>query len=154
MFLIVIKIYHFFLLNAQYQSLQTWHFGSTSPYCSEWWGSYKKINVTFIFFWFYHCHGRRICVWFWRQIQGANCFQTLNRNSIEYSRFTNWYRKTNKKSTVKHDWTSTVWQWTNRKHFLFARGNIWNFKVAFYNKSTCLLRHECFKRDLSVVTPF
>ena len=38
--------------------------------------------------------------------------------------------------TVKHNWISTVWPWTNRKHFLLARGNIWNPKVAFYNKSS------------------
>ena len=53
---------------------------------------------------------------------------------------------------VKHDWTSIVWHWTNRKYFLFARGNISNSKGAFYNKKTCLLRYGCFNRYLSVVT--
>ena len=36
-----------------------------------------------------------------------------------------------------------------RKHFLFAHSNIGNFKVAFHNKTTCLLRYECFKRSIS-----
>ena len=55
--------------------------------------------------------------------------------------------------TVKHDWASIVWQWANSKHFLIALGNVWNSKVMFYNKTTCLLRHECFSRGLLLVTP-
>ena len=47
-------------------------------------------------------------------------------------------------STVKHDCISLFWQQTNRKHFLFAHGIIWN--------STCLPRHGSFNRDLLVVT--
>ena len=39
--------------------------------------------------------------------------------------------------TVKHDWTPIVCYWANRKPFLSARGNIWNSKVVFYNKTTC-----------------
>ena len=54
--------------------------------------------------------------------------------------------------TVKYDWKSTVWQWGNRKYFLFVHGNIWNFKVAFYNKTTCLLRCVCFSRGLLLVS--
>ena len=54
--------------------------------------------------------------------------------------------------TVKHDWIPIVWKWVSRKHFLSARSNIWNFKVVSFNKSTCLLRHGCFNRNLSVVT--
>ena len=46
--------------------------------------------------------------------------------------------------TVKHDWTSIVWEWTNRKLFLFARGNIWNSKKVIYNKTKCLLRQICY----------
>ena len=55
--------------------------------------------------------------------------------------------------TVTHDWTSIIWQWASRKHFLSARGNILNSNVAFYNITTCLLRHRCFNRYVSVVTP-
>ena len=54
---------------------------------------------------------------------------------------------------AKHDWTLIVSHWTNRKYFLFARDNIWNSKLAFYNETTSLLRHGCLNRDLSVVTP-
>ena len=50
---------------------------------------------------------------------------------------------------VKRDWTSIAYG----KPFLFARGNIWSSRVVFYNKTTCLLRCECFNRDLWVVTP-
>ena len=53
---------------------------------------------------------------------------------------------------VKHDWILIVWQWTDRKQFLFTRGNIWNSKEAFYNKTTCLLKYGCFNRDIPVVT--
>ena len=54
--------------------------------------------------------------------------------------------------TVKYDWKSTVWQWGNKKHFLFGHSNFWNCKVAFCNKTTCLLKYVCFNRVLSVVT--
>ena len=50
--------------------------------------------------------------------------------------------------TVKHDWTSIDCYWANRKHFLPARGNIWNSEAAFYNKISCLLRQGCFKYEL------
>ena len=36
---------------------------------------------------------------------------------------------------------------------LSARGNISNSRVMFYNETPCLLRRECFNKDLSVVTP-
>ena len=52
------------------------------------------------------------------------CFQTFTWNSIEYPRFTSCYEEANDKhdfGTVKHDETSIVWQWTNRKHFQFAQ---------------------------------
>ena len=62
-------------------------------------------------------------------------------------------KPTNKHSlgTVTHDRILTVWQWANRKHFPSVHSNIWNSIVAFYNKTTCLLRHQCFNRDLSVL---
>ena len=55
--------------------------------------------------------------------------------------------------TMKHDCTSVAWQWTNRKHLLFARGNVCNSKVAFYNKTACFLRHRCLYKDHLVVNP-
>ena len=52
--------------------------------------------------------------------------------------------------TVKSDWTCvTAWQWTNRKHFLFWRGNIRNTKVASNNKTTWLLSHRSFNNCYS-----
>ena len=42
----------------------------TIVYCySKCWRSHTKIILKFLFVWFYHCHRRRICVWFWWQIQ-------------------------------------------------------------------------------------
>ena len=55
--------------------------------------------------------------------------------------------------TAKHDWTLIFWLWTNRKHALFARGDVWNSKVAFYNKTTYMLWQWFFNRDLLVVNP-
>ena len=40
---------------------------------------------------------------------------------------------------LKHSWTSIVYQRANRKPFLSGHGNIWNSKVVFYNKTTCLV---------------
>ena len=40
---------------------------------------------------------------------------------------------------LKHGWTSIVYQRANRKPFLSGHGNIWNSKVVFYNKTTCLV---------------
>ena len=47
--------------------------------------------------------------------------------------------------TVKHDWTPIVCYWANRKPFLSARGNIWNSKEVFYNKTT-----SCWGADVSI----
>ena len=107
----------------------------------------------------YLFHRKRSYVWFWWQYKVHSLFiisrPSINRNSIEYRNFTNFYWKSIRIAClgkVKHDWTSIFSQSTNRKYFLFVRGNIWYSKVAFYNKTTCLLRHRCFNRDLSVVT--
>ena len=56
-------------------------------------------------------------------------------------------------ATVKHDWTSIIYWWANRKRFLSARCKIWNSKVVFCNKTNCLLRHGRFNRELWVATP-
>ena len=37
--------------------------------------------------------------------------------------------------------------------FYLTRSSIWNSKVFSYKKTTNLLSHGCFNRDLSVVTP-
>ena len=55
--------------------------------------------------------------------------------------------------TAKHDWTLIVWLWTSRKHALFAQGDIWNSKVAFFNKTTYMLWQWFCNRDLLVVNP-
>ena len=62
----LLNIHHTFLLTFQYQSLQKWRFNDMSLYWSEW-GTYTKLVLTFLFVWFYHCRGRRTCVWFWWQ---------------------------------------------------------------------------------------
>ena len=51
------KTHHFFLLKAQYPSLQNSYYGDISLYCND--HSHRKIILTFLFVWFYHCHGRR-----------------------------------------------------------------------------------------------
>ena len=55
--------------------------------------------------------------------------------------------------TMKHDWVSIVWQRGRRKHLLSVSGSIWKNKAEFYHKTACLLRHGCFNRNISVVTP-
>ena len=55
--------------------------------------------------------------------------------------------------TVKHGWTLIVWHWVNWRHFLSVRSIFWNSKVAFCNKTTCLLRHRCFNGDLWDISP-
>ena len=55
--------------------------------------------------------------------------------------------------TVKHGWTLIVWHWVNWKHFLSVHSIFWNSKVAFCNKTTCLLRHRCFNGDLWDISP-
>ena len=49
--------------------------------------------------------------------------------------------------TLKHEWTLIVCKWPNKKKYLSACGNTWNPKIAFHNRTTCLLRYECFSRD-------
>ena len=50
------------------------------------------------------------------------------------------------------DWASIIWEWTKKKGFLFAYGNIWNSKGAFYDKTNDLLRQVCFNIDLSDIS--
>ena len=126
----------FFLLEAQYQSFQNWHFGNISP-CYE--NSFKisyfdgkcKVHSLFIV--------SRPSTLIQLSIQGLLIATGKPIRNVCLG-------------TVKHDCASIVWRWTHSKHFLSARGNIFNSKVAFYNKTTCLLRQGCCNRELSVVT--
>ena len=88
-----------------------------------------------------------------------NCSLFLDphsQNSIEHPGMLSVMGKSIRKpwlDAVKCAKTSILWQWTNRKHFLVVHGNIWSSEVAFYNKTTWLLRHKNFNRYLSVVAP-
>ena len=112
---------------------------------------------TIVTVWLRHCDERRVFVWFsW---QKESTYFIVSRPLTEMQLtiqalpivmgkpIRNVYLV-----TVKYGWKYAVWQWGNRKHFLFGHSNIWNSKVAFYNKTTCLLRYVCFNRVLSVVT--
>ena len=120
--------------------------------------------VTRKWFWFFCCcyfiivTGDRLKSGYDANTKYIACllFPDPHLNPDEYLKFTNCYRELVRNAclgTVKQNWTLIVWQWVNRKHFLSARGNIWNSNAAFYNKTTCLLREGCFNRDLSVITP-
>ena len=134
----------------QYPSFQNSDFDEISQHCN------RKIILTFF------C---RVILPLSRQAylhttEFVYRFQALKLNLVENFRFTNCYGKANKKRTAKHDWTPIVCYWANRKPFLSARGNIWNSKAVFYNKTTCLLRCGCFNRDyellllFSIMTPW
>ena len=133
-------------MNTQYPFFQNWRFDNIWSYCS---GSdnFEKITSTFLFVWFYNCLGRRK----YKLYSFAYRFQPLNpylRVSGLLIVMEGPIRNTCL-GIVKHDWKLIVCQTANRKPFLSARGNIWNSKLVFYNKTT----GGCFNRDLWVVTP-
>ena len=120
-------------------------------YCNAWWGSHEKITLTFLFL--------KTFLFLWLSFTNVTRDEIRSCFSVKYKLYSLFVvsrlstkiqlsiqglliviemqiRKTIS-SKVKHIWTSIVWQWTNRKHFLFAQGNIWKFKVGFCNKTTC-----------------
>ena len=62
----------------------------------------KKIILTFLFIWLYHCHGRRK----YKRHSFVYRFQALHPNSIKHLRFINFYRKAKKK---RLSWHSETW---------------------------------------------
>ena len=65
-------------------------------------GNFEKTISTYLFIWFYQCHGRRK----YKRHSFIYRFQALNPNSTEYLRFINFYGKANTKLI---SWHSETW---------------------------------------------
>ena len=139
-------------MNTQYPLLQNPHFGNISPYRS---GSnnFEKIIWDFFSRDFTIVTGdgntNYIILFIFSKLSTQTQFSTSGLLIAIGKLIRNAYL-----GIVKHDWTSIVCERASRKHFLSARGNIWNSKVMFYNKTTCLLRGRCFNRNLELLLLF
>ena len=139
--------------------ISTLHFSDISPYCNAWRGSQMKMILAFLFLWRYFTTvaGDRLVFGFSDKYKVHSLF-IVSRPSTKIQLIIQGLIIIMEKpirntcfGTVKHDWTSIVLQWTNRKHFLYTCDNkvtnyksSWKYKVVFYNKTTSLLRHDVF----------